>query len=340
MNQTEQFKHANYFATNVECDQLNSQDAFANRVLLKIYGGIGDGLMCLPIIRRLSELHQVDIALRNADNSDIGEWTEELIQNNPYVNKVFTWKFWTANIHNFRIYKKVVVYNPFPYDQEMFYAEPIHRVDFAAEGMGVTDCKYHDINVHLTKDEDMWAYNKLELIKNPVIIQPTVLRDPWPNNQGKQIPLEIYPRLFKDFPELTFIGIGTTKGNNGDGMNLGEWDNYVSFMDQTTIRQAIALLKWSKFHIIPDSFLGHASAGYNKKGIVIFGSTSPQVFGYKNNYNLWYAPPCAPCRIQSEPTEWHTECCIKDGIPVEYDNLKRNIKKLITEELSGVLDLE
>jgi|TARA_B110000263_G_scaffold250111_1_gene270566 ADP-heptose:LPS heptosyltransferase len=340
MNQTEQFKHANYFATNIECDQLNTADSIANRVLLKIYGGIGDGLMCLPIIRKLSEIYQVDIVLRNPSNSDIGEWTEELIQHNPYINNTYTWKYWTTHLRELKIYKKVIVYNPFPYDQETFYAEPIHRIDFAADLMGVTDCKPHDMNIHLTYDENMWACNKLDGIKNPVIIQPTVLRDQWCNNQGKQIPLEIYPRLFKDFPELTFVGIGSTKGNNGDGIDLGEWDNYVSFLDKTTIRQAIALLKLSKFHIIHDSFLGHASAGYNKKGIVIFGCTSPQVYGYKNNYNLWYAPPCAPCRLQSEPTEWHENCCIKDGIPVEYDNLKRNIKKLITEELSGVLDLE
>ena len=57
-------------------------------------------------------------------------------------------------------------------------------------------------------------------------------------------------------------------------LDLGKWDNYISFANNTTIRQTIALLKHSKFHILPDSFLNHASGGFNKKGIVVFGNTS------------------------------------------------------------------
>ena len=110
MKQEEQLKHANYFTTNVECDQLNTQDSIANRVLLKIYGGIGDVLMCLPIVRKLSEIYQVDIALRNADNSDIGEWTEEIIQHNPYINNVYTWKYWTTHFIFKQTKKKLYFY--------------------------------------------------------------------------------------------------------------------------------------------------------------------------------------------------------------------------------------
>ena len=37
MKQEDQFKHANYFATNVECDQMNHANSEANRILLKIF---------------------------------------------------------------------------------------------------------------------------------------------------------------------------------------------------------------------------------------------------------------------------------------------------------------
>ena len=57
MKQEEQLKHANFFTTNIECDQMNTADSVANKILLKIYGGIGDVLMCLPIIRKLSLIH-------------------------------------------------------------------------------------------------------------------------------------------------------------------------------------------------------------------------------------------------------------------------------------------
>jgi len=238
------------------------------------------------------------------------------------------------NLSQMQVYEKVILLAGHLLDQEIFWAAPIHRLEFMGNIAGVKNCSPHDINIFLTKDEDIWAKNKLEGIKNPVIIQPTILREPWPNNQGKQIPVEIYPRLFRDFPELTFIGLGTRIEGYGDMADLGKWDNYISFVNKTTIRQSIALLKHSKFHIVSDSFLNHASGGLNKKGIVIFGNTSPQIYGYDNNYNLWYAPPCAPCRLQ-DPMDAavQEDCCIKDGIPIEYENLSKNVTKIKSQVL-------
>ena len=245
-----------------------------------------------------------------------------------------------GTLTNYLRYDKVVLLAGHLYDQEVYYKDLISRIDFMGNIAGITGCNVSDIDIFLTPSENTWAQNTLKNINNPVIIQPSILRDPWPNNQGKQIPIDIYPRLFKDFPEITFIGLGTLIFSKnmetiyGDMPDLENAPNYISMKNKTSIRQAVALLKYSTSHILPDSFLNHASGGFNKKGIVIFGNTSPQVYGYKNNYNLWYAPPCSPCRLQ-DPVDSaaQEDCCIKDGIPVEYDNLKRNFKKLLTEVL-------
>jgi ADP-heptose:LPS heptosyltransferase len=327
----EKLQLANFHTAEIECEAQNTRKIDCRRVLVKVHGGIGDALMSLPIIRRLSEKYNVEIALRDPKKCEVGEWVEDILANNPFVHKLIYWKWMMEHLNQMQVYEKVILLAGHLLDQEIFWATPMHRIEFMGNTAGVNDCNPHDINIFLTEDEDTWAKNKLEDIKNPVIIQPTILREPWPNNQGKQIPIEIYPRLFRDFPELTFIGLGTRIEGYGDMADLGKWDNYISFVNNTTIRQSIALLKHSKFYIIPDSFLNHASGGLNKKGIVIFGNTSPQIYGYDNNYNLWYAPPCSPCRLQ-DPVDAavQEDCCIKDGIPVEYENLNKNVKILIS----------
>lgn len=310
------------------------------KVLVKIHGGIGDALIALPVIKKLSESYMVDLVLRDRSKSPVGEWVAEIIKYNPYINRIIEWHEVMENVKDMRRYDKVVLLAGHLYDQEVYYKDLISRIDFMGNIAGITGCNVSDIDIFLTPSENTWAQNTLKNINNPVIIQPSILRDPWPNNQGKQIPIDIYPRLFKDFPEITFIGLGTLIFSKnmetiyGDMPDLENAPNYISMKNKTSIRQAVALLKYSTSHILPDSFLNHASGGFNKKGIVIFGNTSPQVYGYKNNYNLWYAPPCSPCRLQ-DPVDSaaQEDCCIKDGIPVEYDNLKRNFKKLLTEVL-------
>jgi ADP-heptose:LPS heptosyltransferase len=332
INHDKNLQLANFHTAEIETDQGNSNAADRRRVLVKIHGGIGDALISLPTLRKLSEKYKVDISLRDPAKSIIGEWVVDILANNPFVDKIIHWKWMMENLNQMRIYEKVVVLAGHLLDQEMFWATPMHRIEFMGNIAGVKNCNQHDINIFLTEDEDIWAKNKLEDIKNPVIIQPTIIQES--NNQGKQIPKEIYPRLFQDFPELTFIGLGTRIEGYGDMLDLGKWDNYISFANNTTIRQTIALLKHSKFHILPDSFLNHASGGFNKKGIVVFGNTSPQVYGYDNNYNLWYAPPCSPCRLQ-DPMDAavQEDCCIKDGIPVEYENLNKNVNKIKSQVL-------
>jgi len=339
MNQSEQFKLANIYTAIEETDAPAAKTMALNKILVKIHGGIGDALIAISIIKKLSKEYEIDVILRDATKSPIGEWVEELLTNNPFVN-IIHWHNFMSNLKSLRRYVKVILLAGHLLDQEIYYRDPIHRIDFMGNIAGVKDCKPGDIDIFLTTDENMWAKNKLEDYKNPVIIQPTTLRDPWPTNQGKQIPIDVYPKLFKDFPDVTFIGLGTLildktgQVDYGDMAMLDDAPNYVSMANKTTVRQAIALLKHSTSHIVPDSFLNHASGGLNKKGIVIFGNTSPQVYGYNNNYNLWYAPPCSPCRLQ-DPVDAAAQgdCCIKEGIPVDYENLKKNFTKLLTEVL-------
>ena len=62
-----------------------------------------------------------------------------------------------------------------------------------------------------------------------------------------------------------------------------------------TIRQEALLVKHSLFHITVDSVVQHLSYWAQKAGIVIFGSSSPVIYGHSHNTNIWDGRECSPC---------------------------------------------
>ena len=57
-----------------------------DNLLIKIMGGIGDVLLTLPSIKKLSSLYNVDLLLRNDNCFPIGEFIYDICKYNPYVN--------------------------------------------------------------------------------------------------------------------------------------------------------------------------------------------------------------------------------------------------------------
>jgi len=62
--------------------------------------------------------------------------------------------------------------------------------------------------------------------------------------------------------------------------------NNVIKMNHLSKRQIFPLMKYCESFVVIDSFLNHLSAAFDKKGVVLFGGTSPKRFGYKQNINL------------------------------------------------------
>ena len=92
MKQQDHFKLANIYTALEENDSYASKSMVHNKALVKIHGGIGDALMSLPVIKKLSEQYTVDVILRDPKKSPIGEWVEEIIQNNPKIQ-------WVSKVH-------------------------------------------------------------------------------------------------------------------------------------------------------------------------------------------------------------------------------------------------
>lgn len=124
-------------------------------------------------------------------------------------------------------------------------------------------------------------------------------------------PLENYERLFKllerHFKEIKVVLVGPRE------INLSQsYSNLINLSGKTTLSELQTLLYYSKLHIGPEGGMVHLrQAMGKKKSVVLFGSTSPDFYGYEDNINVSSDFPrqcCCGCEWAIE--NWSEECCI------------------------------
>lgn len=159
------------------------------------------------------------------------------------------------------------------------------------------------------------------------------------DNPYRNIPLELLNSILNNFTQLR-IPVIHIKSPQEPNLNL-------PFIQD--IRLAIASCLFAKSFVGIDSFLQHAWLGINykdienegklkRKGIVIFGSTSPISNGYKYNENI-FVKNCEmqPCM---RPSYFFTDFILQGRIwECQYDIicLKKINVKLIFEKLESIL---
>lgn len=81
--------------------------------------------------------------------------------------------------------------------------------------------------------------------------------------------------------------INLLKGHHIIQIGVTGEDRLVSdFRVNLTLVEIEQLVKTCDFWISVDSFLQHIAIIYNKKGIVLWGTSHPNIFGYTTNYNI------------------------------------------------------
>lgn len=77
------------------------------------------------------------------------------------------------------------------------------------------------------------------------------------------------------------------------GANEPQIKNVTTYMmGQTHLRQAASIIKSCVTFISIDSFIGHAGAGVQNPGVVLFGRSNPYIAGHPKNDNLWVSNSC------------------------------------------------
>lgn len=245
-------------------------------------GGLGDALLTTPVFRSIKLKHpesKIVVYCVNQGHYDI-------YSNNPFIDKLKIISFWTLpldmTLHFFRPHialKKYHVNNYGSCVPSKGYA--IHSSAMIAELIGV-ELAEQRLEIYLKKEEETRALKLLSKYSNPIIINITSQ-----TSANQHWPVENWEELIRTMPEYTFIQLGlkTEKKINGA----------IDMRGETTLRESIAILKYAKSFLGVVSFMAHATNTVDLPGVVLYGPSTPQIWGHKNNINLYKNLQCAPC---------------------------------------------
>ena len=272
-------------------------------VAVLLNSGFGDLILLTTLFEAIKKEHGKTkckvTAIGNGKAADI-------LLNNPYIDEfILSDKFEPKKTFDEVINTDI---SNALYPSSM-YRSSYHYYDVAEKYFGYLLRKYDPFLYH-TKEEKEFVEKFIKEKNKPVVVIHTTNVKKQPN--GKALTQSFWNELIRDNPYLLFTQLGTKdKTLRGDAdMNLDVHENYLDCRDNFTIRQEALVVKHSLFHITVDSVVQHLSFWAQKPGIVIFGSSSPEMYGHKHNVNIWDGRECSPCIDNMR----NKNCCQITGI--------------------------
>ncbi len=291
--------------------EMDNNQLREKRVFIRTWGGIGDCLMMTPAIRALKKENPKRKIMVVCNQNH-----KNLLETNPYIDQLSVSpdesafkgiKLWERKY--FPSYKR---FNPGISDMG-------HAADIIGE---MLDVKLKDMkpDIFLSEDDEQFALDTLKKSngKKTILLHPStkISNKEWNKKNGEMI--------VKKFKEFQFIQLGLEE----DEMIKGCLD----LRGRTTVRQAIALLKHADLLVSVDSFLNHATMAVGTKGVILFGASTPKVWGYDNNINIYKNVDCAPCTDTKSDECDHRKCMTQ--ISVE------EVADAINAALNGYIDIK
>lgn len=276
------------------------KNKYQKKYRILAWGGLGDGLMLTPTLKAL-KLREPNCRIIVYSKSKL---FDQVLLLNPYIDKLrgiglfrnlassFHYHFFRHNFH-------VLAYGRTR--PSLFYRNA-HAIEVIGKMMGV-EIIDKQVQIHITERENDKAVLFLKQYKNPLLIQITSRCS---NNQNW--PVEKWEELIRRMPECTFLQVGDAHEVKVKGA--------VDLLGKTTIRESMALLKNVKSFVAVVSFLNHASNAFLSKGVVLFGASPPQNWGYPNNINIYKNTVCSPCidLLGGDPCPYESECMHKIAV--------------------------
>jgi ADP-heptose:LPS heptosyltransferase len=242
------------------------------------WGGIGDTLLLTPAIRSLKQQYpdcKIYVYYQHKLHM-------EVLLHNKYVDRLQYWGALT------RFFNYILLRFGFREMIQPVYGSLVpglayraHASEIVGEMLGVKidsvrpDC-------FLTMKEETEAKKMVEGYPNPVSIQVTPK-----SSSNKRWTTENWERLVLNNPQYTFLQLGSSNDEFIQGA--------IDMRGKTSLRQAFGIVKESKAFVGVESVLGHAAAAFQTPAVVLFGPTTPTVWGYSTSKNLYSPPSCSPC---------------------------------------------
>jgi ADP-heptose:LPS heptosyltransferase len=265
-------------------DSIKTQSSVTDRELaadqthrIVTWGGIGDILLTTPAIRSLKRRYpscriHVYCAL---------EPHKEALMNNPYIDRLIFVGIWGRKIINLLRRTGLAAFHITNYGNlgPNYYRKSAAEIIGEKLGIEVDDSRP---DCFLTEEEEREARRITSEYPNPVAIQ---IASKSSNNKSWLI--ENWERLIVNNPRYNFLQLGLADEELIRGA--------VDLRGKTTLRQAFGVVKTVRAFIGPDSALAHAATAFRTPAVVLFGASTPMVWGHTTNKNLYCPPHCSPC---------------------------------------------
>jgi ADP-heptose:LPS heptosyltransferase len=261
-----------------------------NTYHLIVWGGYGDMVMStvlLKEIKGLDPLARITIYIPH-------ELRRQIFENNPYIDRISIGM--ATHFFSFFLMTKLRTVYHLQYGKyHPSYFPDRTPIDIMAEIVGLK-LKERKVCIYLTEQEDLDAKALLEPYKNPICFQAGTrgVNKIWYNDK--------WADLIKEMPDYTFIQLGRE--------NEAPIEGAVVLLGKTSFRESMALIKHSLSFVGVDSAFAHVTNAFNTPGVILFGATTPKVWGQTNNINIYKAIRCSPCVdvLGNSPCPYNRRC--------------------------------
>ena len=270
----------------------NKNRATNSSLKIVITGGLGDTLLITPFIRHFRKTGDYSKII-----CAVSTYAYDIFETNPYIDLVipcygrdlFLWGLPDRDSDIFMPYMKVEPPEHFVPGMKLMASPLLIRPNQRKRTIVEQVADYHGINIDdesleifPTHEDEAWAECFLANIGKG----PAVFFNPQSQLAEKDLPRSvsenIVKRLLRDFVVLEAP------------FERPPFEGTIAFNPPPTIRRCAALFRRLLCVITVDSFPGHLAAATGTPAVVLFGPSSPEVFGHKGNTNI-RPTRCHPC---------------------------------------------
>lgn len=270
-------------------------------IILVTWGGIGDLLVCTPAIRAVRESYPgYKLIVYCASSAH-----RQILLNNPDIDslrRLHPLHMWRYPYH---VYLRVFKKEKLKYYHLDFQHIPLTLI-YQKSVKEIVPEIMADLNIRLTDKKIRMVFTEQENKKAMLRLAPypnaVIMHIKSKSSKNHHWPPEKWESLVKEMPDLTFIQIG----HMDEPCVKGALD----WRGKLKLREALCLLKHARSFVGIDSSMAHATNAFDLPGVVLFGDSTPAIWGQENNINIYKATRCSPCYyyVWNDPCPYGHEC--------------------------------
>jgi ADP-heptose:LPS heptosyltransferase len=242
-------------------------------------GGIGDTILVTPCIRQWKRnfpngrliVHCADALLK------------DVLLHNPHIDSLRLMRADRDSVPSYRsrrgrgdrYFTPITYSNLYP---SISYKVSASHIFAEMLGISLEDAKPE---IYVTSTEISLARTRLSDFPTPIVIHTT-----GSSSENKNWLNDRWEAVVRSFPACTFIQLGSLHEALIDGV--------VDYRG-LKLRESMAILQACRAFVGVDSAMSHAAAAFRVPSVVLFGPSTPDVWGHPDAINLYARIRCSPC---------------------------------------------